>query len=444
MDDKSIYIVSSPGIQFPKKVHGFKPYTQPQSHVGSGSLSSSDRNKGIVSTELLLQSSEHPKLDFVSRETTDDADSQLKHYIAIVDPDTKTWQFVEVRKMTLRSTVKKRNADIREDDASDYEVSVREQKNALTDAFGTKQSRKVAQSMAENSTLATAGGGSGNTVASAILSAMPSDEIATATIRAQTMQTQVQANKPIPTPNMSATHPSEVYTIEALVAGGRSTLNQLPVQEWQDAVDAGEAITTKSRYVAHRVDAVVRSSNPTHLHILRYILVLLELANNLKRGKPTDPHGTKRLPLRTDLKGILSGGSSASAQLPDPVVDAIRRKFAPNGAMTKSDITLLHTTICALSLHIPPSPAKDGGTSSLGGNSPNELATDPSDLRDDLRLDNPTITQYFRELGCRSDKPRTTEFAKWGIKSKVEAANKRISRLRLPLEFPKVSRGGKR
>lgn len=378
----------------------------------------------------------------MSRDTTDDADSQLKHYVAIVDPDTKTWQFVEVRKMTLRSSVKKRNAGITEDDASDYETSIREQKNALTEAFGTKASRKAAQSLAENSMLAPAGGG--QAAESAILSSMPSEAIATATIKAQTLQAQVQANKPIPTPNLYATHPSEVYTVESLVAGGQATLNQLPVQEWQDAVEAGQAITSTSRYIAHRVDAVVKSTNITHLQILRYILVLLELGNNLKRGKATDPQGSKRLPLRADLKRVLSAGSSASAQLPDAVVEAVRRKFAPNGVMNKSDLTLLHTTICALSLHIPPAPAKDGGTSSLGGNSPTELATDPSDLRDDLRLDTQTITQYFRELGCRSERPRTTEFAKWGIKSKVEAANKRISRLRLPLDFPKVSRGGKR
>lgn len=284
--------------------------------------------------------------------------------------------------------------------------------------------------------------GAGNAVESAILSSMPSQGIATANLKAQELQAQVQANKPIPTANLSATHPSDVYTLESLVAGGLSTLHQLPVQEWQDTANAGQAITSTSRYVAHRVDAVVKSTNITHLQILRYILVLLELARNLKRGKATDPQGSKRIPLRADLKRLLSAGSSATAQLPDPVVEAIRRKFAPGGVLNRSNITLLHTTLCALSLHIPPNPTKDGGTSSLGGNTPNELATDPADLRDDLRLENQTVHQYFRELGCRLEKPRETEFAKFGIKSKAEAANKRVSRLRLPLDFPKVSRGG--
>jgi DNA-directed RNA polymerase I subunit RPA49 len=69
-----------------------------------------------VSTELLLQSSEHSKLDFVGREADDDADAQLKHYIAVVDPEKKTWQFVEVRKITLRGTVRRQKKRARGSD----------------------------------------------------------------------------------------------------------------------------------------------------------------------------------------------------------------------------------------------------------------------------------------------------------------------------------------
>lgn len=311
----------------------------------------------------------------------------------------------------------------------------------MTYAFGTKASRKAAQSIAENALLSNVPAGAANAAESAILSSIPVEAIEEASTKRETLQAEIQAAKPVPTANTSASHPSDVYPIDVLVPNGLSTLRQLPVKEWQDAVEAGNAITTTSRYVAHRVEAVVKSGNTSQLQILRFILILLEFVRALRRGKPTDPPGSKRLPPREDLRRILS--SSSSSQLPDPVIDAIRRKFAPQGVVSRTDVTLLHTTICALSLHIPPTPARDGGSSSLGGNAPNELATDPADLRDDLRLDNPTITQYFRELGCRIDKPRETEFAKWGIKGgKVEAASRRIARLRLPLQFPKVSRGG--
>ncbi|KAH8702564.1 RNA polymerase I associated factor, A49-like protein [Talaromyces proteolyticus] len=434
-------LVHTPGVQFPRKVQGFKPYFKARNVIELSTPS--NRNQGIGSNELLLQSSEHPKLDFVGREADDDVDSMLNHYIAIVDPEKKTWQFVEVRKMTLRSIVRssKRNGELEEDeeigaDADGTTTSYRAQRDALTAAFGTKASRKAAQSLAENSMLAPAG--ASNVAESAILSSMPSEAIASATTKDADMQAQIQANKPIPAANLAASHPSDVYTIDALVPGGLSTLHQLPVQEWQEEVEAGNAVTSTSRYVAHRIDAVVHSANTTHLQLLRFILVLLELGRCLKQGKKTDPHGSKRLPLRQDLKRLLSGGTSAEAQLPDPVIEAVRRKFAPQGFMSSTEVTLLHTTICALSLLIPPVPMKD---SVFGGNAANELATDPADLRDDLRLDNTGITQYFRELGCRIDKPREKEYEKWGVKTKTEAAIKRICRLRIPLEFPRMSRG---
>lgn len=61
---------------------------------------------------MLLQSSDHAKLDFVGREGTgDDTDSQVKHYVAVVDPERKTWQVVEVRRATLRGAVRSRKAE---------------------------------------------------------------------------------------------------------------------------------------------------------------------------------------------------------------------------------------------------------------------------------------------------------------------------------------------
>lgn len=112
--------VSTPGLQFPAKLDALHPYLKSRTSPNHSTSSSSGRSKGIASTELLLQSSEHPKLDFVGREADDDADAQLKHYIAVVDPEKKTWQFVEVRKMTLRGTVrrqKKRAAQGSDDEA---------------------------------------------------------------------------------------------------------------------------------------------------------------------------------------------------------------------------------------------------------------------------------------------------------------------------------------
>ncbi|KAB8078065.1 A49-like RNA polymerase I associated factor-domain-containing protein [Aspergillus leporis] len=447
-------IITTPGVNAPRNLR-LKPYLKERADGSSPGRST--RNKGIVSSELLLQSSEHPKMDFVGRESHDDADSQLKHYIAVVDPEKKSWQFVEVRKVTLRGTVRRTKAATEEEEveSEDEEMqTMRAQRTELTNTFGTKQSRKAAQSMAENAQLSNAPAGAASAAESAILSSMPIDSATDIATKTAAVQAQVQANKPLPQANLDASHPSDVYPIDVLVPGGLSTLQQLPgINEWQETVSSGQPVTTTSRYVSRRVEAVVNSTNITQLQVLRFIFLLLEFARALRSGK--DPKsssgpGSKRLPPREELRRVLSSPTGAKTDatetLPDPVIDAIRRKFAPQGShLTKNDVTFLHTTVCALALHIPPQPAKDGGSSSQGGNAPNELATDPSDLRDDLRLDNAVIMQYFRELGCRVDKPRETEFAKWGIKGgKAEAAARRVARLRVPVEFPKVSRGGKR
>ncbi|KAF7719558.1 Uncharacterized protein PECH_005523 [Penicillium ucsense] len=452
-------IATTPGVLNSKNLR-FNPYTKSR-HSAERTVT---RNPGIVGAEMLLQSSEHEKMDFVGREGTgEDVDSQLKHYVAVVDPERKTWQVIEARRVTVRGAVRSRKP-VEEEESEEEMNTMRAQRTNLTNTFGTKQSRKAVQSMAENAQLSNAPAGTLNEAGAALISTLPAD-VASGLAKASSVQAEVQAAKPLPTPDLTAAHPSDVYSLETLVPGGHSTLRQLTgVDEWVEQVESGLSIVTGSRYVSNRVVAVAQSGNTTQIQVLRFIQLLLEFTRSLKgmgRDKGAGP-GSKKLPPREDLRKILSSTSGAGvtsttkagkeeddsnlALLPDSVVDAVRRRFAPQGGfLSKHDLTLLHTTICALSFHIPPQPAKDGGSSSLGGNSPNELATDPSDLRDDLRLDSNTIQQYFRELGCRIDKPRESEFAKWNIKGgKAEAAARRIARLRIPLEFPKVSRGGRK
>ncbi|KAI9040250.1 DNA-directed RNA polymerase I subunit RPA49 [Aspergillus affinis] len=453
-------LITTPGVNAPRNI-SLKPYLKSRPD-GSGN---STRNKGITSSELLLQTSEHPKMDFVGREGNEDADSQVKHYVAVIDPQKQTWQFIEARKVTLRGAVRSTKPVAEEEEESEDEdmKTMRAQRTELTNTFGTKQSRKAAQSLSENAQLSNVPAGASSAAESAMLAAMPAESAADLASKTAAVQAQIQAAKPLPQANLDASHPSDVYPIENLVPGGMATLRQLPsVKEWQDTVAAGLSVVTTSRYVSRRLDAVVASGNVAQIQVLRFIFLLLEFARSLRSGR--DPKGSggpggKRLPSREDLRRILSSSTGASSNdpskssstssgetIPDSIIDAVRRKFAPQGSsLSKNDLTLLHTTICALSLHIPPQPAKDGGSSSQGGNSPNELATDPSDLRDDLRVDSPTIMQYFRELGCRVDKPRETEFAKWNIKGgKAEAAARRVARLKVPVEFPRVSRGGGR
>ncbi|KAJ5927088.1 hypothetical protein N7516_008861 [Penicillium verrucosum] len=437
-------IADTPGLQSSKSLR-WDPYIRSRANVSKSAAST--RNPGIVSSEILLQSSDHAKLDFVGREGTgDDTDSHVKHYVAVIDPEHKTWKVVEVRRATLRGAVRSRRS---EEDSDEEMNTMRAQRTALTNTFGTKQSRKAVQSMAENAQLSNA----------------PTGAVPQAGAAPHLLATGKHSLRPRQGSRHASRSASRQTPPNAEPRGSHSTLSQLNgVDEWKTQVEAGLGVTTVSRYVSNRVGAVVNSDNTTHLQVLRFIQLLIEFGRSLKNAganaKGGGP-GSKRLPPREDLRRILSNttGSSvtkpkpgAAAEpastdlLPESVIDAVRRRFAPSGGyVSKNDFTLLHTTICALSLHIPPQPARDGGSSSLGGNAPNELATDPSDLRDDLRLDPNTIHQYFRELGCRIDKPRETEFAKWNIKGgRAEAHARRVARLRVPVEFPKVSRGGRK
>ncbi|KAK2847633.1 hypothetical protein FQN49_005694 [Arthroderma sp. PD_2] len=428
-------IASSPGLTVPETLPlstYAKPRQQRVKHV---------ENTNLSSTELLLHTSGHPKLNFTGREGENELDNLWNHYVAVYDPKENTVQLLEARKMMVRGCPREAIVEVEEETDEEAAPTALSQRAALAEAFGTKMARKAVAAITENALTSNASASSTNAAESALLSSMPQDAMTIAAAE-KSAQAEIQASKPLPQPNMSATQPADVYSIESLVPNGLPTLRKIPVQDWQAAVAASEGITTTSRFVANRVEAAVQTGDKTTAQLLRFILILIELSRSLKRssggGRGPD---SKKLPPREELRQTLSAATDSETTvtptITDPFLDSIRRKFVPQGSfLSRNDITLLHTTICALSLHIPPSSGK------MGGSSLNELATDPSDLRDDLRLENDTILKYFRELGCKVDKPRETEFAKWSIKGgKAEAASKRIARLKIPVEFPKVSRG---
>ncbi|EEP79474.1 predicted protein [Uncinocarpus reesii 1704] len=440
--DRIPILASTPGIRLPDSI-SLSAYTKPRAKRSSKTAAT---NSGIVSSELLLHSSAHPKFDFTAREGVEQLDSLWNHYVAIYDPKKNSLQLAEARKVTVRSCIRQASPDTEYESEEEEVQTAFSKKSALAEAFGTKQARKAVQSIAENALLSNAPGGAPTAAESALLSSMPKDAISASSAE-KTAQQEIQAAKPLPQPNLSASHPSDVYSIDSLIPGGLSTLHSMPVRDWQTALANSEEILTRSRFVAHRIEAVGKTGDKSQLQLLRFILLLIEFAGSLKptRGADKAGVGSKKIPPREDLRRKLaeattSKDSSAGGPqfVTDSFIDSLRRKFVPQGAiLSRNDLTLLHTTICALTLHVPPA--------SGSPNASNELATDPADIRDDLGLDNKTALQYFRELGCRVDKPRESEFAKWGIKrGKTEAAMKRIARLRIPVEFPKVSRGGRR
>jgi DNA-directed RNA polymerase I subunit RPA49 len=104
-------IASLRGLTLPKSV-SLQPYTQKRKNIPSGSDQTS-----ISTTELLLHSSAHQKLDYTAREdAADGPDTFLKHYVGVYDPETGKLEVMEARKMVVRGTVRAHKAAVEEVD----------------------------------------------------------------------------------------------------------------------------------------------------------------------------------------------------------------------------------------------------------------------------------------------------------------------------------------
>jgi len=65
--------------------------------------------------EIVLHSSEHPRLDyFATEEFGNSSEKLLKHYIAIYDPESAQMKLVQVRRVALRSTLRQTQAELDE------------------------------------------------------------------------------------------------------------------------------------------------------------------------------------------------------------------------------------------------------------------------------------------------------------------------------------------
>jgi DNA-directed RNA polymerase I subunit RPA49 len=78
----------------------------------------SGKNVDIATKELLLHSSEHPRLDYTAREEeAGGSDALLKHYVGIYDPATGKMEVMEARKVVVRGVVRAHKATA-EDEAA--------------------------------------------------------------------------------------------------------------------------------------------------------------------------------------------------------------------------------------------------------------------------------------------------------------------------------------
>ncbi|KAG0648545.1 DNA-directed RNA polymerase I subunit RPA49 [Hyphodiscus hymeniophilus] len=389
-------IASTPGVSFPSSVL-LKPYTKARENVQK-------KARGVLATtEVILHSNAHPKLEYTARQQQEISgpDALLKHYVGVYDPSTGKLEVMEARKMVIRGVVRAHQATEEEQ----FSKNMREQRSDLGRAFGTKKAKKALASITENA-ISRGGSAAGKADAAtqAMIAAMAKDAEGMAT-RAE-LAAEADSSKPRPKANLDAKDINDVYTVDNLM--GKDIMKAVPVLQWQTALKADKEIVVSSEYVARRIKKV--SASADKLKMLRYLLLLIEIHKGSKvKGRGT----TKMLPKREELKKIAGG-------LPEPVIENARRQFSSDGTMDKYHNDLLTTHICAIACLV------------------DNYVLDMYDLQSDLGLDTKVMSQYFNEIGAKTTALPEQYRKDLGL-DKAAAAQRRMVKLRLPLEFPKVS-----
>lgn len=391
--------------------------------------------------QLLLHSSDHDTIDFTAVETrtTSTADSHLKHYVAVYDPDTNNLTVTEAKKVAARVQVRQfeKQAESEGEDATPTPQHA--SRAALTEAFGTKKSKKAVQSIAENRLLAR--GTDNAPLSQAIQSTLAvDDEIDLAPADGPV------SNKPLPRPNLATEDIREAYPLSSLVfPSGSTTLDSISVAYWADRASKGKPIKTTSHFISNRIGPLFQvqkitmaSETQTHARIMRQIQLLryLDLLLQIHRYLASQRQHKRFLPpARWPEKTIES-------DLEMSTIKSVLDHIFPEHRLSTSTMTLLRTTILAITLQIPPA----GRTPDL-----NTLIAEPTDIARDLALDRDQVIKWYRELGCRMGPLNDTEMSAYGLDKLRGALDEndepvnykkvRFAKLKLPLDFPKVSQG---
>jgi DNA-directed RNA polymerase I subunit RPA49 len=396
-------LVSSPGLNVPRIP--FKAYSKPRS-----TKQSNNEAPKPSAHSLFLHSSEHPRLDYIATPNT--LDQGLSHYVAVFDPAKNELQITPAHHLNLRSTLRLETAE----QEKQPRRTLGQQREALGREFGTKKAKKALDDKTVN---ALVGRGSGDKqmttsdVQSAILDSMGTPGGPAAVDEREALATSL-ASKPIPKPNLDAETVDEVYDLKILMPPQDAKL--ISIKEWLDDVkDDGKDGDEKKfnrAFLKKRVQDLAKRDDIVRLRALKYLHLLLDFHAAL-----TPAGQGKKVPKKEVMERKMSSW-------PETLVSNIRHRFAnQSNELPKFYLERLYTHICALALYV------DG------------FVTDTKDLREDLKLEQKEIVQYFRELGCKISAPTEKEREARKIKTKAEAGLMKIAKLKLPLEFPKPRAG---
>ncbi|KAL6813563.1 RNA polymerase I associated factor, A49-like protein [Trichoderma camerunense] len=384
-------IANTPGMEMPSNLV-FNSYIP---------KNASSKSKKAADKALLLHSTTHRNLDYTAREEESrDSKPLLNHFIGIYDPKTGKLQVVEAKKMVVRGAVRSKQVPTSLDQ-TETKKSIMDQRTDLGQTFGTKKAKKVIQDKVLNAIAPQKKPGDFSTpklddASKAILNSIGA--VTSTMASREELQAVIDEAKPVPKANLDAEDIYDVYRPEEII--GTDILNLVPIREWQEKAKHGESIQFRSRYVVSRVQAIASNEDAEmRLRVLRYLSIVLLF---YLYSKPGRQKGTRQLPPREKLRELL-------APAPEAVVENIRRKFSDNGQLRKFHIDLLIAHCCALACIV------------------DNFEVDTQNLRDDLRIEQKVINQYFHEIGARV-KP---------VKDKAKDRMLHIAKLALPLDFPK-------
>ncbi|KAI9167474.1 DNA-directed RNA polymerase I subunit rpa49 [Paramyrothecium foliicola] len=358
--------------------------------------------KHAANKELLLHSSAHRSLDFTAKEEGPRGSKPLlNHFVGIYDPASGKLQVVEAKKMVVRGSVRTKQASAEAMGERNLKQSMMDLKTDLGQTFGTKKAKKAIRENVLNAIAPQKQPSDGSAIkiddaSKAMLKTV--GEITSTMASREELQAVVDEAKPVPKANLEAEDIQDVYDPKAII--GSEILNLVPIREWQEKARHNESIQVPSQYVAARVAQIAASDTAvTRLRVLRYLLFVMIFYLSTKPGRQK---GTRQVLPREKLRETL-------APAPEAVIENIRRKFSDGGQMRKFHIDLLMTHCCVFASIV------------------DNFEVDTQNLRDDLRIEQKAMNQYFHEIGGRV-RPVT---------NKAEGRTTHVARLALPLDFPK-------
>ena len=264
----------------------------------------------------------------------------------------------------------------------------------LGEAFGTKKAKKAIRSEAENAVL---GQNSEKLNRGEQVMMGSIKDAARGMATREELQALIDDARPVPRANLEADEIQDVYRPADMI--GYEVLNAIPVLDWQEKVQSSDEVLVSSRYVANRIVRVASNEDAVQrLKVMRYLLFVLIFWGTARQGKE---RGTWSVGKRDQLREAMSPA-------PEMVIENIRRRFSDQGVMRKTHRDLLMTHCCAFASII------------------DNFEVNMMDLREDLKLEQKELNQYFMEIGARIKQSKSGD--------KIS----HIAKLELPLQFPKI------